>query len=670
MAHLFPTLSLFIPSSFLVLWVFFSVGRSPSVNPFHQLLTYITEANACRYCLLNSTFGRSNPHDAAFIFPHLRLLQLSFPPTLNGRHEDVTDSTAHNVKCTLRKKYLARKRLFDVERLSLVLASDGSISSAQLLSQASLELEDGFVEEVDNFSGIKAKEENCGTGGSEKVCKFGYLPCPPSMRDFISCQESFSGRRKPCETTDKDNRCVVRRPRNYARPFRWPQSQNQIRAQNVPSVPLLSSKSALSLVKINENIIHFLPVGPNNAQNADVYIENLLQLVPILEFGKRTRLVLNIGGGTGSLSLALEKRGALTINIIEKESAENGVQLILERGFPGLLQTFCTHRLPYPDQAFDLFHCADCTIPWLDNGGLLLLEADRLVRAGGFIILINTSSDEFYQEGIVELSMTMCWKLSSREGNLMIWQKTSNKSCHLLHLETTPHACDNFVSSNTTWNTPLTHCPKGAIENVEATTERWPLRLISPPVRLQYVSMASMQTAKEEAYLADLNYWKYLTSFYLRSFGSSRAKDIRNVIDMNAAYGGFAAAVSFEKSAQHWWILNVVPVTGPDCLPVIFDRGLLGLYHDWCKALDIYPRTFDMLHASALFSAKLRCKMTDIVLEMDRILRPGGFVLVRDKKETIIQFQTIAISLGWKTTIGDTESGPKGTDKLLHCQKL
>lgn len=30
-----------------------------------------------------------------------------------------------------------------------------------------------------------------------------------------------------------------------------------------------------------------------------------------------------------------------------------------------------------------------------------------------------------------------------------------------------------------------------------------------------------------------------------------------------------------------WWVLSIVPVDQPDRLPVLLDRGLLGLYHDW-----------------------------------------------------------------------------------------
>lgn len=49
------------------------------------------------------------------------------------------------------------------------------------------------------------------------------------------------------------------------------------------------------------------------------------------------------------------------------------------------------------------------------------------------------------------------------------------------------------------------------------------------------------------------------------------------------------------------WVMNVVPVDTPDTLTVIFDRGLIGIYHDWCESLNTYPRTYDLLHSSFFF---------------------------------------------------------------------
>lgn len=60
----------------------------------------------------------------------------------------------------------------------------------------------------------------------------------------------------------------------------------------------------------------------------------------------------------------------------------------------------------------------------------------------------------------------------------------------------------------------------------------------------------------------------------------------------------FAAALKDQKV----WVMNVVNVDAPDTLPIIFERGLFGMYHDWCESFSTYPRTYDLLHADHLFS--------------------------------------------------------------------
>jgi hypothetical protein len=61
----------------------------------------------------------------------------------------------------------------------------------------------------------------------------------------------------------------------------------------------------------------------------------------------------------------------------------------------------------------------------------------------------------------------------------------------------------------------------------------------------------------------------------------------------------FAAALMSEKL----WVLNIVPITEPDTLPIIYDRGMIGMYHDWCEPHSTYPRTYDLLHADHLISS-------------------------------------------------------------------
>lgn len=54
---------------------------------------------------------------------------------------------------------------------------------------------------------------------------------------------------------------------------------------------------------------------------------------------------------------------------------------------------------------------------------------------------------------------------------------------------------------------------------------------------------------------------------------------IRNVMDMNTKYGGLNSALLEEKKSV--WVMNVVPATVSNSLPLILDKGFVGVVHDW-----------------------------------------------------------------------------------------
>lgn len=80
----------------------------------------------------------------------------------------------------------------------------------------------------------------------------------------------------------------------------------------------------------------------------------------------------------------------------------------------------------------------------------------------------------------------------------------------------------------------------------------------------------------QEEFAADTIFWKDQVRRYWELMDIEETT-IRNVMDMNAGYGGFAVALS----ALPVWVMNVVPVTTNNTLASIYDRGLLGLFHDW-----------------------------------------------------------------------------------------
>uniref|UniRef100_A0A0A9GBR3 Methyltransferase n=1 Tax=Arundo donax TaxID=35708 RepID=A0A0A9GBR3_ARUDO len=98
--------------------------------------------------------------------------------------------------------------------------------------------------------------------------------------------------------------------------------------------------------------------------------------------------------------------------------------------------------------------------------------------------------------------------------------------------------------------------------------------------------------------------------------------------------------------------MNVVPFDQPDTLPIILNRGLIGLYHDWCESFNTYPRTYDLLHMSYLLGGLTnRCHIIEIAAEIDRILRPGRWFVLQDTEEVIRKMDTVLQSLHYKTKI-------------------
>nr|CAB3477217.1 unnamed protein product [Digitaria exilis] len=187
----------------------------------------------------------------------------------------------------------------------------------------------------------------------------------------------------------------------------------------------------------------------------------------------------------------------------------------------------------------------------------------------------------------------------------------------------------------------------------------WPARLTTPPPRLSdlYVTADTFEKDTEMWQQRAENYWSLL--------GPKVKPDaIRNIMDMKANFGSFAAALK-EKDV---WVMNVVPHDGPSTLKIIYDRGLIGSNHDWCEAFSTYPRTYDLLHSWTVFSDldKRGCSAEDLLLEMDRILRPTGFIIVRDKSTGIEFIKKYLHALHWEAiTVVDAEPSPESEENEM-----
>ncbi|RYR41400.1 hypothetical protein Ahy_A08g037793 isoform B [Arachis hypogaea] len=366
---------------------------------------------------------------------------------------------------------------------------------------------------------------------------------------------------------------------------------------------------------------------------------------------------------------------------------------------------------------------------------------------------------------IEDLASSICWKLVKKEGYIAIWQKPMNNSCyHSRDNAVHPPLCESNDDPDDVWYVGLKACITQLPSNgYGANVSKWPARLHQPPDRLQSIKHDA-SLSRKELFHAESKYWNEIIDSYVRVF-LWKEYNLRNVMDMRAGFGGFAAAL--HDLQIDCWVINVVPVNGFNTLPILYDRGLIGVMHDcglkvykrkkfrgslslvrnqnvgantagpsrpsegiwdafWqvedvcttfafnykeesehlssysaqelffpclkfksitdrvaprnrfglfykrCEPFDTYPRTYDLLHASGLFSIeknRKKCNMSTIMLEMDRMLRPGGHVYIRDTVHVINELDEIATAMGWMNVQNDVGEGPNTSWRILRSEK-
>ncbi|KAE8695678.1 putative methyltransferase PMT25 [Hibiscus syriacus] len=469
-------------------------------------------------------------------------------------------------------------------------------------------------------------------------------------------------------------RCLVPLPLHYKVPIQWPKSRDMIWYSNVPHPKLVEYKKDQNWVRKSGDYFSFPGGGTQFKDGVNYYIDFIQKTLPAIKWGEHIRVVLDVGCGVASFGGYLLDKDVITMSFAPKDEHEAQIQFALERGIPATLSVIGTQKLTFPDDAYDLIHCARCRVHWEADGGRPLLELNRVLRPGGFFIWSatpvyqNDAKDRKIWKSMEALTKSICWKVvamekrvgSTRVG-LVIYQKPSSYSCYDLRpsiIARRPPLCDQKHKEKVQWNERLSYCisrlPVDSKGNLISWPAPWPQRLTSNPQSLP------SEPDAEDIFNEDTKHWASLVSDVYFDALAIKWGSVRNVMDMNAGYGGFAAALN----EFPLWVMNVVPIDTQDTLPIIFERGLIGIYHDWCESFNTYPRTYDLLHSSFLFKNRtLRCEIIDIAVEMDRILRPDGYLLLQDTMETIKKLNPVLRSLHWSTSLyqGQFLVGKKGS---------
>ncbi|KAF7138331.1 hypothetical protein RHSIM_Rhsim07G0122800 [Rhododendron simsii] len=503
-----------------------------------------------------------------------------------------------------------------------------------------------------------------------------YTPCQEQDRAMTFPRENMNYRERHCPPEEEKLRCLIPAPRGYLTPFPWPKSRDYVYYANVPHKSLTVEKAVQNWVKFQGNVFKFPGGGTMFPQGADAYIDELASVIPISDGSVRT--ALDTGCGVASWGAYLLKRNVLAMSFAPKDNHEAQVQFALERGVPAIIGVLGTISLPYPSSAFDMAQCSRCLIPWTSNDGMYLMEVDRVLRPGGYWILsgppINwktyyrtwkRSKEDLKaeQRKIEELAELLCWEKKYEKGDIAIWRKKVNaKSCQRKSVK----FCKAEDADNV-WYKKMEACitplPDAMNEIAGGELKKFPDRLFAVPPRIAKGSISGVTT---ESYHEDNKQWKKHVNVYKRINRLIGTTRYRNIMDMNAGLGGFAAALESPKS----WVMNVVPTIAENTLGAIYERGLIGIYHDWCEGFSTYPRTYDLIHANGLFSLyQNRCEFVDILLEMDRILRPEGTVIFRDEVDVLNKVAKVVGGMRWDAKMMDHDDGPLVPEKILVAVK-
>ncbi|XVF39208.1 hypothetical protein PTKIN_Ptkin01aG0016900 [Pterospermum kingtungense] len=391
-----------------------------------------------------------------------------------------------------------------------------------------------------------------------KLCKStagpDYIPCLDNWRVIrkLPSTKHYEHRERHCP--EEAPTCLVPLPEGYKRSIKWPKSRDKIWYYNVPHTKLAEVKGHQNWVKLTGEYLTFPGGGTQFKNGALHYIDFIQDSVPEIAWGKRTRVILDVGCGVASFGGYLFERDVLAMSFAPKDEHEAQVQFALERGIPALLSVMGTKRLPFPSSVFDLVHCARCRVPWHIEGGKLLLELNRVLRPGGYFVWSATPVYQKLPEDVgiwqemSRLTKSMCWDLVTIKKDRLngvgaaIYRKPTSNECYNKRSKNEPPLCEENDDPNAAWNVSLQACmhkvPVDSTERGSLWPAQWPERSEQPPYWLNS-QVGVYGKAAPEDFTADYNHWKTVVSqSYMNGMGIDWSS-VRNVMDMKAVYGGY-----------------------------------------------------------------------------------------------------------------------------------
>ncbi|KAE9454427.1 hypothetical protein C3L33_13669, partial [Rhododendron williamsianum] len=202
-----------------------------------------------------------------------------------------------------------------------------------------------------------------------------YVPCYNVSGNLLVGLKDGEEFDSHCEVSREQLHCLVRPPKEYKIPLKWPAGKDVIWSGNVKICKdqfLSSGSMTKRLMLLEENQISFHSEDGLIYDGVKDYSHQIAEMIGLgsdAEFYQAgVRTVLDIGCGFGSFGSHLLSLKLMVVWIAAYEVTGSKVQLALERGLPAIIGNFISRQLPYPSLSFSMVHCAQCGIFWEKKG--------------------------------------------------------------------------------------------------------------------------------------------------------------------------------------------------------------------------------------------------------------------------------------------------------------
>jgi len=168
-------------------------------------------------------------------------------------------------------------------------------------------------------------------------------------------------------------------------------------------------------------------------EQREFYAKTLLPHIGFLLCSKRTRTVLDVGGGVGDFAVFMSEAAphaqVITLNgkFAKLSNSEPYVpfqEIISERGFMHLTHNATEFPYPFASRTFDLIFNKNFIkfVFSKETRRRMFVEWDRLVRPGGYVVFwVNAISEPKYDEEITKIAAKVAWKRVTNTPHLLIF---------------------------------------------------------------------------------------------------------------------------------------------------------------------------------------------------------------------------------------------------------